>query len=437
MSQSPSRSTKQFKGGALNKDAEIFSPPGLGPPADKVPISRFTPKQETPLKARDAFFGPITVNQTDPEWAQYLQKKAVEKNKSRQPAPKAADQKKPAGATADPSPAPNFVLHTSEYLKLLKDGDNSKPSEKSKLLGAGDKPLFKDTSMVGLKTDLAAALDSIIKTQQSSQGLGRKKADAKMQKVQGTAKGADVLSRIVQMMNPKEGAEDEAETETACVQDDICCERMNQDEDLAVPCYWSDDDQAPKAVKRASAHHAVGKVPGIRPRPYVTQGLDDDLDHQVAILLLHLRRLSDRQRIIEPAASAKRRLVVGLKEVARSVRQGRVKCVVVAPDIEEMADSGAGVDERVREIVCECYKQDTPVVFALSRSRIGRAFGKSLRMSALAILDVTGVGELYGNILERSYAQRVAWLAKQPKPEAPWKAKAAAKAAMKNAAKAS
>merc|ERR1719235_2503887 len=126
----------------------------------------------------------------------------------------------------------------------------------------------------------------------------------------------------------QDGPEDkEAEADSIGVQDDIFSERQNRDEDLAVPCYWSDDDQAPKAVRRASAHHAVGKVPGIRPRPYVTQNLDDDLDHQIAILLLHLRRLSDRQRTIEPEVSSpsknapsKRRLIIGLKEVARSVR---------------------------------------------------------------------------------------------------------------------
>jgi len=290
--------------------------------------------------------------------------------------------------------------------------------------------------MVGLKTDLAAALDSIIKTQQSSNPGGRKKADPfKLQK--GNASGEGLL-QLVRMMDNKEGGEEgkEQDADVLRVQDDIFCDRENRDEDLAVPCYWSDDDQAPKAVKRASAHHAVGKVPGVRPRKYVTQNLDDDLDHQVAILLLHLRRLSSRQRSIEPEQSSKRRLVVGIKEVARSVRQGKVKCVVVAPDIEELAQSGAGVDERVREIVCSCFDQDTPVVFALSRTRIGRALGKSLRMSALAILDVTGVKDLYEDVLEKSYAQRVEWLAKQPKPEAPWKAKAAAKAANKSRAKA-
>lgn len=424
--QSPSRSTKQFEGGSLSKNAEGFHPPGLERPSpEKVPKARFPAKQQARQKATAAA-SEAAVNKFDPEWAQYLQKKAIQKYgpSYAEPTGTVTDQKQSNGAPAAASA--NFTLQTSEYLKLLKDGEPNKGAEKKNQ--AGGKPFSKDTSMVGLKTDLAAALDSIIKTQQSSNLGGRKKGDAaKMQKDKATGDG---LLRLVRMMDNKDGGEDkEQEADVLCVQDDIFCERENRDEDLAVPCYWSDDDQAPKAVKRASAHHAVGKVPGVRPRPYVTSNLDDDLDHQVAILLLHLRRLSSRQRTIEPDQSAKRRIVVGLKEVARCVRQGKVKCVVVAPDIEELAQSGAGVDERVREIVCSCYNQDTPVVFALSRTRIGRALGKSLRMSALAIVDVAGVKDLYEDILEKSYAQRVAWLAKQPKPEAPWKAKAAAKKA--------
>jgi ribosomal protein L7Ae-like RNA K-turn-binding protein len=388
-------------------------------------------------KAASAAPQPHIVNPNDPEWFQYLEKKAVEKYGPRVPPPPGLQpEKKTVGAAVQASAGASFVLHTSEYLKLLKDGEQGKGGDKAKP-ATSDKMFTKDN----LKNDLAAALDSIIKTQQTQPG--RKKPAQKDRAGQST----DVLSRIAQMMN-KDGAEEkEAEAEAFVTQDDIFLERQNRDEDLAVPCYWSDDEQAPKAVKRASAHHAVGKVPGVRPRQYVTQDLDEYLDHQVAILLLHLRRLGDRQRTLDtpdPASamvkkepvSSKRRLVVGLKEVARSVRQGKVKCVVIAPDIEELSATSSGVDERVNEIVMACFKQDTPVVYALSRTRIGRALGKSLRMSALAILDVTGTKDLYEEILEVSYAQRVAWLdkqpkEKQPKAEAPWKAKAAAKAALK------
>lgn len=420
---SPTRSTKQFEGGSLSRSAEGFTPPGLGP----SPKAHLTSKQQARAKqASTAPRQPAAVNPNDPSWAQYLEQKVAERSGPHQaeqkPNPRGnkADQK--GASTATPG---NFVLQTSDYLKLLKEGDQKKGAEKNKNLVKPDDKLFsKDASMTGLKNDLVAALDSIIKTQQSSPGQKKPKANT-------GAGGLDALSQIAQMMS-KDNAEDNNEPETSLqVHDDIFCERQNRDEDLAIQCYWSDDDQAPRAIKRASAHHATGKVAGVRPRSYVTQKLDDNLDHQVAILLRHLRRLSDRQRSIEPAASAKRRLIVGLKEVARAVRQGKVKCVVVAPDIEDVSPSGAGVEGKIREIVSICYQQDVPVIFTLSRSRIGWALGKSLRMSALAIVDVTGTNALYESILEESYAQRVAWLAKQPKPMAPWKAKAAAKAANK------
>jgi len=150
-----------------------------------------------------------------------------------------------------------------------------------------------------------------------------------------------------------------------------------------------------------------------RPRDYVTQKLGADLDRNVAVLLLHLRRLNDRHRSFEPEAAPRRRFVVGIKEVFRGVRHDRVKCIIVAPDIEEFQSAG-GLDERVKDILRVGYEKDVPVIFALSRSRIGRAVGKSLRMSVLAVLDATGVQDLYDSTIELAYQKRIEWLREQP-----------------------
>jgi hypothetical protein len=44
--------------------------------------------------------------------------------------------------------------------------------------------------------------------------------------------------------------------------------------------------------------------------------------------------------------------------------------------------SEGGLDDKVEEIIKEARKHGIPVVFALSRSRLGKALGKSMRMSA-------------------------------------------------------
>merc|ERR1719171_1860077 len=130
--------------------------------------------------------------------------------------------------------------------------------------------------------------------------------------------------------------------------------------------------------------------------------------------MLHLRRLNDRHRTFEPDApgyNPQRRFVVGIKEVNRAVRKGRVKCILLAPDIEEISNAG-GLDDRVRDILRVSYEQDIPVVFALSRVRIGRSLGKSLRMSVVAILEVVGCRALYDDVVSVAYSKRVAWIEK-------------------------
>merc|ERR550537_987337 len=114
--------------------------------------------------------------------------------------------------------------------------------------------------------------------------------------------------------------DDDENEETITARDDISVEQQNRDENLAELAYWSDDDKAPRAIHRASAHkigHLQSKT--CTPREYVTQNLGADLDCKVAMLLLHLRRLNDRHRSFLPEVPQRPRIVFGIKEVFRAV----------------------------------------------------------------------------------------------------------------------
>jgi len=326
-----------------------------------------------------------------------------------------------------PKTAPaNFTLQTSEYLKLLK-GSDPKESNDRRSRPSDNKPPGLDASDVtteSLKLDLAGALDSIIRSQRAGQMDPRKKTTPLKRVImqermeRGTGKD-DALWRIAQMLEPKEEAEAQEVDVSQMItsRDDLGVEMQNRDEDLAELAYWSEDDQAPRAIRRASAHK-VGNLPldNRTVREYVTQKVGPDLDSKVATLLLHLRRLNDRHRSLEPEVAPRRRFVVGIKEVFRGVRNSKVKCIVLAPDIEEISKAG-GLDDRIKDILRVAYEQDVPVIFALSRIRIGRALNKSLRMSVLAILDVKGVSDLFDSTIELAYQKRIAWLNEQPKPK--------------------
>lgn len=419
----PETKTKRFEAG-LNSDAPAFHPTE-GPALRRARAA-----------AADT---PTAVDPNDPEWVQYLAKKQIARNPP--PPPPPPPPKAPAGPV---------TLQTSEYLKLLKAGNpstggnsDSKARSRAPVIPPGtwqgqDSP----ACMTDLKNDLAGALNSIIRArgerevQQACDQLARKKKATPLKKVimqergeRGPDSQASAMMRIAQMLEGgtwETQAEEEAEVPENVALDDMYAEAENQDQDLAELAYWSEDEHAPRAIHRPSAH----KI-GLRGcdnriiRDYVTQKVGPDLDKIVAMLLLNLRRLNDRHRTFEPATSPRRRFVIGIKEVFRSVKNQKAQCIIVAPDIEEIASAG-GLDERVRDILRVAYEQDIPVIFALSRVRVGRALAKNLRMSVLAVLDVKGTKSLFDEAVSLAFQKRVEWLAEQPakpKDEPPAKAK--------------
>jgi len=421
----PKRGTNRFEKTGLSGDAAEFNPAAAthtlsrrsGAAATHTPLPRSQRQQRNVQPA------PV-IDPREPEWAQFLAKKAGLRNQYKGNG-RGASNRGPINPPAVEEKPATFDLDTSGYLQLLKTGEKSShQSAQAKGLtpanpGSPDK----------LKVDLAGALDSIIR-QHRQDGLGtkgKKPRQSPLKRVimqerseRGTGpQGQDnSLWRIVQMLDPRDEVAGEDAVVQITAQDDIMMERENKDQDLAELAYWSDDDKAPKAIHRASAHKVGDRnLNNCVIREYVTQNITKELDSQVATLLLHLRKLNDRHRTIEPNPTGgpmKRNYVIGIKEVFRGVRQGRVKCVIIAPDIEEIASAG-GLDDRIRDILRVAYEKDVPVIFALSRIRIGRALGKTLRMSVIAVHDTTGVNELYDSVADLSYNLRLEWLSKAPK----------------------
>ncbi len=60
-----------------------------------------------------------------------------------------------------------------------------------------------------------------------------------------------------------------------------------------------------------------------------------------------------------------------------------------------------------------CGRPPVPLVFALSRKLIGQVFGSKKRMAAIALLDVSGVSELYGALLRLAAEGAASWAAAQ------------------------
>jgi ribosomal protein L7Ae-like RNA K-turn-binding protein len=261
-----------------------------------------------------------------------------------------------------------------------------------------------------VKGDITAAVDEIIQS--------------RCKKAQAPASGCnkdETLLNIVKMFESRAtsngkldiGAPTPKAEHVAHTQDDIMLEKLNRDEDLADPVYWSDDERAPKSVHLPSAHK-LGRRPRNDPatlRDYVMQDLDSQLDTEVSKLLLKANRFSTRHKVFETTPQV-RYTVNGLKEVCRALNSGKVKCVVIAPDIEDSTSNG-GVDDRIREILGSAYERDVPVVFALSRTRLGLALGKSLKMSVIGFLETKGMQEQFDHMVSSAYQQRVSWMERE------------------------
>ena len=144
------------------------------------------------------------------------------------------------------------------------------------------------------------------------------------------------------------------------------------------------------AAAAAATSTPLPHIAAARTRSYVEQSLSKDLDDLVCAALAALYKFQERVRLEEPArARLKRRLHIGLREVAHGVKARQCVCVILAPNVE-----GAGaLDDAVGEILARCRANDVPVVFACTKRVLGRALGKTVGVSAVGVHSAEGAHE--------------------------------------------
>ncbi|KAI3430276.1 hypothetical protein D9Q98_004872 [Chlorella vulgaris] len=129
----------------------------------------------------------------------------------------------------------------------------------------------------------------------------------------------------------------------------------------------------------------------------INQVVDPQLDAMCHTLLKLLRQHDHMERRAaarwEAAgfATPPRRLVGGLREVRKAVHSGTAVAVVVAVDIQETSLRAGQPGAEVAETCQLAEARGIPVVFALSRVGLGSIFGASKRMSAVAMVNVSGL----------------------------------------------
>ena len=86
------------------------------------------------------------------------------------------------------------------------------------------------------------------------------------------------------------------------------------------------------------------------PFSYCSQMLSKEVDACVTDLLKELVRFQDRMYQKDPVkAKAKRRLVLGLREVLKHLKLRKLKCIIISPNCEKIQSKGKGT---IWSLVC-------------------------------------------------------------------------------------
>ena len=131
------------------------------------------------------------------------------------------------------------------------------------------------------------------------------------------------------------------------------------------------------------------KVPNTGvPREYAKRINDESIIPLLFDMLSELMRLQIRAKD-NKNAKARRRLVMGLREVCRGIRARKVKMIVMANNVDQYG----ALDVKLQEILDLAKEHDLPVIFELNKRKIGKALGKTIKVSVVGIENADGAYE--------------------------------------------
>ena len=146
----------------------------------------------------------------------------------------------------------------------------------------------------------------------------------------------------------------------------------------------------------------VPKIPnaGI-PRDYAKRIPDESTVPLLFEMLGELMRLQQRAKD-DKNAKARRRLVIGLREVARGIRSHKVKMVIMANNVDEYG----ALDTKLQDILTLANEEDVPIIFELNKRKLGKALGKNIKISVVGIQNADGAYETFKKLKKLSLLAR-------------------------------
>ncbi|KAG2470631.1 SBP2L protein, partial [Polypterus senegalus] len=171
----------------------------------------------------------------------------------------------------------------------------------------------------------------------------------------------------------------------------------------------SQGSPASSGIGSPMATSAITKIHSRRFREYCNQVLSKEIDESVTVLLQELVRFQERVYQKDPVkAKAKRRLVMGLREVTKHMKLHKIKCVIISPNCEKIQSKG-GLDEALYNVIAMAREQEIPFVFALGRKALGRCVNKLVPVSVVGIFNFSGAETLFNKLVSLTEEARKAY----------------------------
>jgi selenocysteine insertion sequence-binding protein 2 len=126
------------------------------------------------------------------------------------------------------------------------------------------------------------------------------------------------------------------------------------------------------------------------PRSYASEIDDERAMTLITEMLGELMRLQERSKD-DKNARARRRIVMGLREVTRGIRTRKVKMVVMADNLDEYG----AIDSKLQEILELARVGELPVLYELNKRKLGKALGKSIKVLVVGIQNANGAHDQF------------------------------------------
>ncbi|XP_066198379.1 selenocysteine insertion sequence-binding protein 2-like isoform X1 [Saccopteryx leptura] len=171
----------------------------------------------------------------------------------------------------------------------------------------------------------------------------------------------------------------------------------------------SQGSPASSGIGSPMASSTITRIHSKRFREYCNQVLCKEIDECVTLLLQELVSFQERIYQKDPVrAKARRRLVMGLREVTKHMKLNKIKCVIISPNCEKIQSKG-GLDEALYNVIAMAREQEIPFVFALGRKALGRCVNKLVPVSVVGIFNYFGAESLFNKLVELTEEARKAY----------------------------